>query len=61
MAHFLGRFFSGVMNPQINNVIKMATNRFAGNPSTTGVMSDLHAIKKADDDAMIKAFRKKVW
>ena len=60
MAHFLGRFFSGVMNPQINNVIKMATNRFAGNPSTTGVMSDLHAIKKADLDFGPKAIQKYV-
>ena len=50
MAGFINRFISGVMNKQINNTVKMATNRFSGNSSTTGVLSELQAIKRADLD-----------
>ena len=63
MAGLFNRLVSGVMNKQMNNAVKMATDRFAGNPSTTGVLSELRdrwILRTANLDAKEAAMKKYV-
>ena len=64
MAGLFNRLVSGVMNKHTNNIVKMATDRFAGNPSTTTrVMSELRdrwILRTANLDAKEAAMKKYV-
>ena len=64
MAGLFNRLFAGVMNKHRNNVVKMATDRFAStNPSTTGVLGELRdrwILRTANLDAKEAAMKKYV-